>query len=61
MRDVYILGVSMTPFGRFFDKSVKDLTREAYLAVLDDAGMAEINASLHRMERYWGDQIRYIY
>ena len=30
-------------------------------SVLDDQGMHEINDALHRMERYWGDQIRYIY
>ena len=30
-------------------------------AVLDMNGMEEINSALRRMERYWGDQIRYIY
>ncbi|MFN3292761.1 MAG: MarR family winged helix-turn-helix transcriptional regulator [Gemmobacter sp.] len=29
--------------------------------VVDAAGMEEINAALRRMERYWTDQIRYIY
>ena len=29
--------------------------------VLDMQGMEEINASLRRVERYWTDQIRYIY
>ena len=29
--------------------------------VLDDGGMHEINDVLKRMERYWADQIRYIY
>ena len=38
MRDVYLIGVSMTPFGRFFQKSVKDQTREAVTAALADAG-----------------------
>ena len=35
MDDVYIVGVGMTPFGRFPDKSVKNMTRE----VLDDASL----------------------
>ena len=38
MEDVYLVGVSMTPFGKFLDKSVKDLTREAVEAALTDAG-----------------------
>lgn len=29
--------------------------------VLDAQGIEEINSSLRRMERYWTDQIRYIY
>ena len=28
---------------------------------LDAAGMEEVNSALRRMERFWGDQIRYIY
>ena len=34
MSDIYVVGVSMTPFGKFLDKSVKDLTREAVLGAL---------------------------
>jgi len=30
-------------------------------AVLDRNGMEDINSALRRMERYWADQIRYIY
>ena len=30
-------------------------------AVIDDDGIDTINNSLRRMERYWTDQIRYIY
>lgn len=30
-------------------------------AVLDMNGMEDINTALRRMERYWSDQIRYIY
>jgi hypothetical protein len=29
--------------------------------VLGDMSLSEMNASLRRMERYWTDQIRYIY
>jgi acetyl-CoA acetyltransferase len=37
--DVWILGVSSTPFGKFPDRSFKDLSREAYLGALADAGL----------------------
>jgi acetyl-CoA acetyltransferase len=40
MDDIYIVGVGMTPFGKLLDRSVKDLTREAVTAALDDAGCA---------------------
>ncbi len=39
MSSVYVIGTSCTPFGKLPDKSFKDLTREAYLQVLVDAGM----------------------
>ena len=29
--------------------------------VLGNVSLADVNASLRRMERYWNDQIRYIY
>jgi DNA-binding MarR family transcriptional regulator len=29
--------------------------------ILDFDQISEVNASLHRVERFWGDQIRYIY
>ena len=38
MTDIYVVGVSMTPFGKFLDKSVKALTAEAVAAALKDAG-----------------------
>jgi acetyl-CoA acetyltransferase len=40
LEDIYIVGVGMTPFGKLLDRSVKDLTREAVTAALDDAGCA---------------------
>ncbi len=39
MRDVYLLGTSCTPFAKKPEESFRDLTREAYLAVLADAGL----------------------
>ncbi len=44
MRDVFILGASCTAFGKWPEKSFKDLTRDAYLAVLQDAGLARGDA-----------------
>jgi len=38
---VYIVGVGMTPFGKFLDRSLKDLSREAVEAALKDAGAAK--------------------
>ena len=42
-RDVCIIGVGMHKFGKFLDKSLKDLTREAVWNAIHDAG---IDASL---------------
>ena len=39
MQDVFIIGTSCTRFGKRPEASFKDLTREAYLAVLRDAGL----------------------
>jgi acetyl-CoA acetyltransferase len=39
MRDVYVVGTACTAFGKFPQRSFKDLTREAYVALLDDAGL----------------------
>ena len=41
MSDVYLVGVGMTPFGKFLDRTVKDLTREAVTGALADAGAAK--------------------
>jgi acetyl-CoA acyltransferase len=45
--DVYIAGIAMTALGKFPGRSVKELTREAVTAALDDAGagMADIEAA----------------
>ncbi len=39
MRDVAIIGAGMTHFGKFLDRSMKDLTREAVDAALGSAGI----------------------
>jgi len=39
MRDVAIIGAGMTRFGKFLDRSMKDLTREAVDAALTCAGI----------------------
>jgi len=38
MRDVFVAGVSMTPFGKHLERSLKSLTAEAFEGVLEDAG-----------------------
>jgi acetyl-CoA acetyltransferase len=38
-RDVYVIGSYSTRFQKWLDKSIKDLTRDTYLGVLEDAGM----------------------
>ncbi|MEW6775515.1 MAG: beta-ketoacyl synthase N-terminal-like domain-containing protein [Bdellovibrionota bacterium] len=39
MRETYVLGVSMTKFGRYPDKNVEQIGSEAALAALSDAGV----------------------
>jgi acetyl-CoA acetyltransferase len=41
MNDVYLIGTSCTRFGKQPGASFKDLSREAYLAVLRDAGLSD--------------------
>ena len=40
-RDVYVIGSYSTRFKKWLDKSMKDLTRDTYLGVLEDAGMKD--------------------
>ena len=46
MSEIYVVGVGMTAFGKFPDKSVKELTKEAVTAAMADAGckVADIQA-----------------
>lgn len=39
MRDVAIVGAGMTRFGKYLDRNLKSLTREAVTAALDSCGM----------------------
>jgi acetyl-CoA acetyltransferase len=39
--DVYLVGVGMTPFGKFLDRTVKDLTLEAVTGAMTDAGIGK--------------------
>ena len=51
MNSVYIIGTACTPFGKQAHKSFQDLTREAYLGVLADAGLQHREATL--IEQAW--------
>jgi acetyl-CoA acetyltransferase len=41
MRDVYVIATACTAFAKQPEKSFKDLTRQAYLGVLADAGLGD--------------------
>ena len=47
MSSIYIVGVGMTRFGKFLERSVKDLTAEAVTSALQDAdaGISEIEGA----------------
>jgi len=47
-----------TKLNELFARHAEGLERRGIIGV---AGMEEINANLKRMERFWTDQIRYIY
>jgi acetyl-CoA acetyltransferase len=53
--DVYILGVGMTKFGKYLDKSIKTLTGEALELVLSDCdlGRDDVEAAWFS-NSYWG-------
>ena len=39
MRDVAVIGIGMTRFGKLPDRSIKDLVREAVLGAMQDSGI----------------------
>lgn len=49
MQDVYVIGTACTPFGKHPDLSFKDLTREVYGRVLEDARLPDAGA----IEQAW--------
>ena len=58
--------VKLTPTGRKICVVVKELFERhaggiSDRQILGDNKLEDINGALHRMERYWTDQIRYIY
>ncbi len=58
--------VKLTPDGRKICEVVRELferhaTSIAERSILGDSKLEEINAALQKLERYWTDQIRYIY
>ncbi len=40
MRDVAVIGVGMTRFGKFLDTGIKELVRESVVNAIDDAGIS---------------------
>ena len=48
IKDVYIIGVFSTQFKKWFEKSNKELVRDTYLGVLQDAGMPDGDGKVHR-------------
>lgn len=42
MEPIYVVGVGMTRFGKFLDRSIKQLTREAVEAALKDASATQV-------------------
>jgi len=51
MRDVYVIGTSCTPFGKHAEQSFHDLSRQAYLELLADAGLGTGDVALN--EQAW--------
>ncbi len=49
MSSAYIIGAFSTPFGRFAERSFRELTRDAVLGVVADAGMSDGTA----LESVW--------
>ena len=47
MREVYVIGIGHTPFGKFLERNIKSLAEEAVTAALADAQIEkrELNAA----------------
>jgi benzoylsuccinyl-CoA thiolase BbsB subunit len=57
MRDVYVLGVGQSPFGKFPDRSVNELGASAALAALRDAGIGARNLEAAYTSRLYAELI----
>jgi acetyl-CoA acyltransferase len=56
MRDVYVVGVHTIKFGKYLDRTIKDLTADAVLGVLKDASLAKTDLqSAWFANSAWGD------
>ena len=53
MKEAYIVGIGMTGLGKFIDRSVKDLSKQAVNAALEDAGI-----ELDKIEAAWFSNTR---
>lgn len=55
MRDVFVIGVGMTRFGKYLDATVKGLTAQAVKLVLDDCGLkpGDLQAA-YFSNTFWG-------
>jgi acetyl-CoA acetyltransferase len=51
MRNVYVIGIACTPFGKQAERSFQDLTRQAYLDLLADCGLDADGARM--IEQAW--------
>lgn len=57
MRDVYVVGIHTTPFGKHMSRSVKDLAQETTLGCLADAGLDKARVqALWFANSGWGTQ-----
>ncbi|MCD6569103.1 MAG: thiolase family protein [Deltaproteobacteria bacterium] len=57
MRDVYIVGIDTIKFGKYLDKSIKDLTAQTVMGCLKDAGLEKKDIqALWFSNSGWGDK-----
>ncbi len=57
MRDVYIIGVDMIKFGKYLDKSIKDLSAQTVTGCLKEAGLEKKDIqALWFSNSGWGDR-----
>lgn len=57
MRDVFVAGVGMTKFGKFLDRSMKDLARESAWEAIGDSGVDPRNIGVAYVANTYGGLI----